>query len=153
MREVAGRAARAAGGGGSLLAGLFMSYDRTRDGTHVCGVWLSVTTYPIPVTRADPIPYYRVGELENQIHLARCLKLKPFWDGIFDFLHKIGTPRPKDRLYAIIFNCWDADNTAFTGPPARSMRTTTTRIQRGRELGMCGSAPQPRASEARVASV
>ena len=47
---------------------------------------------------------------ESMLHLANCLKIRPFWDAIFLFLASIDIPQPTNRTEAIIFNLWDADN-------------------------------------------
>ena len=46
---------------------------------------------------------------ESQLHLAQCVKLRPFWQSIIDFLTDAGIPKPAHRAEAIIFNLWQGD--------------------------------------------
>ena len=46
---------------------------------------------------------------ESQLHLAKCSKLRAFWQNILDFLVAAGVPKPTQKVEAIIFNLWDGD--------------------------------------------
>jgi hypothetical protein len=56
-------------------------------------------------------------EVEHQLHLVTCSKLKPLWDKLFAFLAKMGEPNvPVDhRFRVIIFGLKDRKNLASEG--------------------------------------
>ena len=56
-------------------------------------------------------------EVEHQLHLVTCSKLKPLWDKLFAFLTKMGEPSvPVDLRYrVIIFGLKDRKNLASKG--------------------------------------
>ena len=52
----------------------------------------------------------KCGRVENQLHLARCARIKPFWDIIFKFLDDSGVSKPTHRDIAIITGMWTDKN-------------------------------------------
>jgi hypothetical protein len=56
-------------------------------------------------------------EVEHQLHLVTCSKLRPFWDKLFAFLTNMGEPNvPVDhRFRVIIFGLKDRKNLASEG--------------------------------------
>jgi hypothetical protein len=45
-------------------------------------------------------------------HLCECVKLRYFWNRVFDFTVAMGQPPPQSRTEAIVFNLWHGDSLA-----------------------------------------